>query len=91
LVYVISVGKTRRPESDIDDNTVDGNQISLKTKEKLTEFIKVSPVLENLVNVEVEMTGLTPEREEIPLKKKSPSDRGGGPTCVYSCTPYLYH
>ncbi|XP_060553913.1 5-aminolevulinate synthase, erythroid-specific, mitochondrial-like isoform X3 [Ruditapes philippinarum] len=78
-VIHVQVGKTRRPESDIDDNTVDGNQISLKTKEKLTEFIKVSPVLENLANVEVEMTGLTPEREEIPLKKKSPSDRGGAP------------
>lgn len=64
------------------DGSTDGKmQVSLKTQEKLTEFMKASQLLENIARVDAQPVGLTPEKEEIP--KKRSSDRGGGPTSVY--------
>ncbi|XP_053377709.1 5-aminolevulinate synthase-like isoform X3 [Mercenaria mercenaria] len=63
--------KTRTLENERKDSTVEGAQMSLKTQEKLKEFMKVSPLLENLTEVETEPAGLTPEREETPKKKSS--------------------
>lgn len=63
-------------ENEKREGGIEGMQVSLKTQEKFKEFLKASPLLDNLAEADTKPAGLMPEKEESPKKKSS--DRAPG-------------